>query len=272
MINTLLLDYDGTLAPFNEDAATKRVKEMLAADLGSKSEEVGGEFAEIFNALDAVLHSKADSRSTEVIRNINSYNVLTSADVGDYEIDFRWSRELWLKYLSDKYELGLEGEFIMKVIDGYWEALADSSPLFPDVGEYLGRQRNLGAYVITASDRRIAISQDTIRYDPSYSEKQKMSRIERTGLCKFINKENIVVGDPFDKPGDMFWSKIIAKAGIKDKKDAVVVDDSLSTVKSAKAAGFRGYVMDRIGVYDRNQAAAETDGYITGLDQLAIER
>ena len=272
MVEAILLDYDWTLAPFNQEAGIRRVKEMLAPDFGSKVEEVGDEFGEIHNLMMDLLYSRADSRSTEMMRNINSYAVLTGPEVGNYDISFMWSREVWLKYLSDKYELGLEGDFIMSVTNAYWDAIADSSPLFPDAADYLARQKDIGIYVITASDRRVSISEDTIRYITADSEKQKIDRMERAGLGKFIPQANIITGDPFDKPSGQFWDKVIAKAKIKSAKDAIVVDDSLSAVKSAREAGFTGYVIDRLGVYDRIQIATSVDRYITGFGQLAIEK
>ncbi len=64
-------------------------------------------------------------------------------------------------------------------------------------------------------------------------------------LGNLVPRSRMIIGDPYDKPSAEYWRNVMNVARIKNKKNAVVVDDSPSVIHEAIKFGFDGIVMDR---------------------------
>ncbi len=266
---TLLLDVDHSLAPFNQDAGTERVKDFLKERLDKKGISAGNLFGQIFYDLDSIHHGNNDPKPISLRDKLNSYTILVPPELAGISFNFMWSRELWLRYLSDQQKLGLDGKTITQTIDAYWDAVSTGSQAYTEAINYLRCLDRENLFIITGSDRRLVFEGESMRYDPKISEKKKVIRVENQGLKGLFSKSHIITGDPFDKPDPKFWQRVIDITGLSDKSKGVVVDDSLSIVLSAKVFGFRGYLLDRKKFYKKVDVENKVDGYLTELNQLS---
>ena len=107
MDQVLLLDFDECLAHFNYRAGVKKLINLLEIRVDDKAPEIGKNFEQIYNDMDLILHGKGSKKILDVKDKLNSYDVKLPKELVGKKVDFMWSRQLWLKYLSDKYELGL---------------------------------------------------------------------------------------------------------------------------------------------------------------------
>jgi FMN phosphatase YigB (HAD superfamily) len=265
----LLLDFDGCLAYQNRDAGIGRITHLLGGIIGDKALKIGTEFGQINEGMESILHGKTDRKLLEFRKRLNSYEVVLPKEIESQKIDFMWSRELWLKYLSDKYKLCLDKR-IITLIKEFWEAVALASPLYPQVVSYLKNAGIHGIFIITGSDQDLLFRNGSIIYDPAYAEKMKIRRLRLQGLT-MLPRKNIITGDPYDKPSLGFWKKVMDITRLSKTSDGIVVDDSLPMVLASIKMGFNGYLLDRKGLYERKDVEKQVDGYITELDQLNFE-
>ncbi|MBI4170499.1 MAG: hypothetical protein HY514_02305 [Candidatus Aenigmarchaeota archaeon] len=266
---TLLLDFDECLARQNRAAGIARVKAMLKEIAGPKAEEAGNDFGQIYHDMDSILHDNKEPGLLLLKNRINSYTVKLPKELKSQKIDFMWSRELWLKHVSDKHGLNIDNKTIISIIEGYWNAIASSSPLYPQARKYLEKLDKSKVFIVTGSDKTLVADGKGFAYDSSMAEKRKISRIVKQGIT-MLPKTHIITGDPHDKPSDEFWKTAMKRAGLKEPAEGIIVEDSLSIVLSAMKFGFKGYLLDRHKFYDRKDAEKQVDGYITELNQLPI--
>ncbi len=266
---TLLLDVDHCLAPFNQDAGTEKVKQLLKEALGERGLLIGDLFGRIFYDFDSIHHGNQDPKLFSLRDRINSYKVMVPNELSGKHVNFMWSRELWLKYLSDQHALSLDGETIIRIIDAYWEAISSASQVHPEALDYLRKLDKEKLFIITSSDKRLAFESDTWEYDPQISQQKKSIRVQNQGLRKVFPASHVITGDPIDKPSQEFWEKVMEITGLSKPSQGIVVDDSLAVVLSGKGFGFRGYLLDRKKFYKRVDVQDKVDGYITELNQLS---
>ncbi|MDI6721648.1 MAG: hypothetical protein QMD85_04615 [Candidatus Aenigmarchaeota archaeon] len=265
----ILIDFDHCLAPFDHDIAAEAVKKELISAVGKDGFAAGDEFGRIFYGMLSILHSNESHEAVGMKEKINSYAVVRPPELPP-DADQKWSRELWLKYLSDKYGLHLDGKIIMHIVEKYWETIAQACKLYPDVTEFLRRFGD-DVFVITGSDDRMIFRNGSIIYDPLSSERKKIDRLEKQGLRNLLPSNHIITGDPYGKADEKFWQKAMRIAGLEDPADGIVIEDSLSVVLYGKKLGFKGYVLDRHGFYNKDDLTNKIDGYITGLKEFNKE-
>ena len=250
MTHVLLLDMDECLAPSNN--------------------VVGNGMLNIYKDMDAAHHGTITKSFLELKEALNSYAVKVPKTLKNITTGFIWSRELWLKHVSDKNGLGLDDKAIMKLIDAYWDAVALASQAYDDSLNFLKLQNKKMLFIITGSDRRLIMTNNEIKYDPKFSEKKKIKRIHKQGVKSFFPTSHIITGDPYDKPSTEFWERVMKHVGIKNKSYGIVVDDSMSIVLDAVKFGFSGYVLDRRGLYKKQDVKHKVTGYLTKLNDLHL--
>lgn len=271
MNQVFLLDFDECLAPVNQSAGVENIKKLLKQKLGKrKGSLIGNSFGQMFRDINAILHAKTNARLIALKKRLNSYRIQIPRGLTGEAANFMWSRELWLKYLSDENNLDFDGRTITRLADAYWNGYSRASPMYPQAVEYLSRADNRRLFLILGSDRRLLFENGTMVYDPMISEKKKIVRIQKQGLGKLLPENHIITGDPYDKPSQEFWQKVMQRTGLAQTSQGIVVDDSLPTVLSAIKFGFNGYLPDRKDFYGRNDVEHKVDGYITELDQLPV--
>jgi len=269
---TLLLDVDGTLAPFNQSAGTKAVTGLLVKLFGNEGLKFGAEFSSLYDAFSS-LHHGNESPELIALKNIlNSYKVQLPQEFKERSENFMWSRELWLKHISEVHKLNLGWEQIISMTDTYWEAISFHSPIYSAIKEYLEEltKKDLLLFLVVASDRRLALINGSITYDPKVPEKKKVKRVMEQGLSRFFRPQQVITGDPYNKPSSEFWQKCMKTAGLSDPSEAIVVDDAKAVVISAVKFGFMGCVLDRAGHYKRAEVESYGISYIIELNQLKI--
>lgn len=267
MNHVLLLDFDQCLAKLNRDAAAKRVTKRLVEMLGTRGNQMGKEFTEVYNKIDLILHGKKGPEFAALKEKINSYKVKVPEKLANENINFMWSRELWIKYLSDKYNLEIDNQAAVSIIRDYWDAVASNSPLLWEAREFLGKTDAKKVFIITGSDKTLVVENGSLKYDPKTAEKRKISRILRQGLT-MLPKSHIITGDPYDKMTDKFWGVVMKRTGIKKASQGIIVEDSLPVILSGTKFGFKGYLLDRRKFYDKKDVEKQIDGYITKLNSV----
>ncbi len=270
MSYVLLLDVDGTLAQFNNSAGAEKVAEILAKLFGSKGKRAGEDFLKIYQAINSTHHGKKSQEYASVVGTLNSFSIKLPPELWQTELNFMWSRELWLKYVSKMHKLNLSWSLIVKIIDSYWEAASLNSPLYPEVRGFLEKlvKNKSRLFLITASDNRLAFRNRAITYDPKVSEQKKIKRVLEQGFSGIFKPHQTITVDPFDKPSPEFWRKCVKVAGLTNPSEAVVIDDAKDVVISAVSFGFRGCVLDRACHYSSAEVRRAGAGYITRLEQL----
>lgn len=270
MSSVLLLDVDGTLAQFNNSAGAEKVAEILVKLVGSKGKRAGDDFFKIYQAINSTHHGKKSQEYAAVVDALNSYSVKLPPELEQREMNFMWSRELWLKYISEMHKLNLPWNRIVEIADCYWKAASLHSPLYSEVKGCLEKlvKNNSRLFLITASDNRFTFTNRTITYDPKVSEQKKIKRILEQGFSGIFKPRQIITGDPFNKPSPEFWQKCVKVAGLTNLSEAVVIDDTKDVVLSAINFGFKGCVLDRAGHYNSAEIKRAGAGYITKLEQL----
>ncbi|MBI2137305.1 HAD family hydrolase [Candidatus Woesearchaeota archaeon] len=270
MLPTLLLDVDGTLAQFNNSAGAEKVAEILIKRFGSKGRQAGEDFLNAYKTMNLMHHGKKSPEHAAVMDALNSYTIKLPPELGQTGQNFMWSRELWLKYASELRKLNLTWNMIIEIVDSYWETASINSPPYPEVRECIEKlaKQGLRLFLMTASDHRLTFRNGAITYEPKVSEQKKIKRVLEQGFSGIFKPQQIITGDPFNKPSMEFWQKCIKIAGLPKPSEAMVVDDAEAVVISAVKFGLRGCVLDRAGHYSRDNIEKSGISYITELNQL----
>lgn len=181
----------------------------------------------------------------------------------------KWSREVFLKIALDESGVQLESKNITRLIDLYWQTLANTYvpikgvlDLFEEISKH-----SRPVYLITSSDARLHQNDDGLfYYDPIQSEKFKIHRMELL-KDKGIFFNAVSVGDPEDKPHRNFFEKALKKAKLDldnevNVKNIIIFGDSyagdLQTPREQLGFGL-------VVLYRKNQPETieEGDGYIS---------
>ncbi|MBI2575057.1 hypothetical protein HYV82_04180 [Candidatus Woesearchaeota archaeon] len=262
--SAFFIDVDSTLASHDTSSADRAVRDELLRLFPGKP-EAGGMFGRLYSDINSFYLGIREEPGRKLAGIMNSYDVLSSKKA-DTKQDFMFSRELYLKYISEQCALRLSGSQIMRIAGIYWKAIVESTKLFEDSVRFLQRAKN--KFVIAGSDTRIKFSDGKMLYEPEYSSGLRLQRTKAIGLSKFFNDRQIVIADPDVKPSTEFWDKCIKAAGIQRPKTGVVVDDSKTVVRSAMDYGFSGVLIDRKGEYGKAAVAGEVDACIASFDEL----
>ena len=268
MKHLIFIDFDHCLAPCDHDIAATQVKKELST-FGQTGITVGNEFSQIYYHMVSVLHDNPSPEAIDLNARLNAYPVIRPKNLSSKNVDQKWSRELWLKYLSDKHNLDLDGKMIIRIVEKYWETLAANCKLYPDAVDFLKRFGN-SVFVITGSDDRLIFRKDSMVYDPKVSETKKIGRLEEQGLRDILPANHIITADPYSKTHENYWRKVISMTGLTTVKNGVVIEDSLPVIVAGRKRGFRGYVLDRYKFYNPNKIRDKIDGYFTSLKDIDL--
>jgi len=144
----------------------------------------------------------------------------------------KWSREVFLKIAADNMGIKLNSQTISNVVDAHWLSItkkakpfASAKVLFKEL-----QKMNIPVYILTSSDGRLIFENEAFLYDPNYSEQSKKKRMEELRK-EGLHFDDIIVGDPQDKPSKDFFKKglsIVRRSLGRDigVKDIVVVGNS----------------------------------------------
>jgi FMN phosphatase YigB (HAD superfamily) len=139
-----------------------------------------------------------------------------------------WSRESWIILTARKLQIILTPEQVEAGRDSYWDTLSENIVLYEDAKAFLEAIRQIGTPLIlmTSSDSICRVAEDySVLYDPTYSEQYKMRRLERLP----ISYQELVIGDPIDKPDPRFFDKVfqaVAQYGDFPMEKILVIGDS----------------------------------------------
>lgn len=172
----------------------------------------------------------------------------------------KWSREVFIYLAAQKFGVTLSEEQILVSSTALWQAIAANTPFFPDALKFLKKLKseNLKFYLISSSDCRLKF--DSVKnqfiYDPDYSRELKFKRLSKF-LTLGIRKENIFIGDPYDKPNLWIFQEALKKARTDNPKRffSIMVGDSLKNdLLPAKKAG-----IEKIILINRHKNGLKTD-------------
>ncbi len=262
-----LFDFDHTLAPLNHDHPSGKVSEALEKMFPGKGTDAGKTFSNIFYGILDAYQGKSDTMNKKIKSAIEFYKIRVSNSFDGAKPDFLWSRELWLKYISNEFGLNISDKEISRLASIYWDHVPENCPIFPDSKDCLLKLDKEKIFIVTGSDMRLGFDEYSLFYDPELSKNFKRDRIEKQ-CPDLLLRSNIITGDPYGKPSEGFWQAVLEITGIADPSKSVVIDDSLKVVLSAKNFGFQGYVLDREGLYRKAEIESEIDGYIRNLNEL----
>ncbi|MFH1182350.1 MAG: hypothetical protein V1702_05300 [Candidatus Woesearchaeota archaeon] len=253
------IDVDRTLASFAQQAGEKAVCEFLSKFW---PREVAEEFPKVFLGVQEFYHGDRKASNLELVNKLNSYVSKTSSP----KFNVMFSRELYIKYLSEKHQLKISDSQITEAAEAYWAAIAKNSRIYDDSIRFLESGKD--AYIIAGTDGWVRINGKNIAYDAEYSKEKRLQRTKAIGLSKYFSDGRIIIGDPHDKPSEEFWKTCTNVAHLASPKSGIVIDDSITIVASAKQFGFKGILIDRAGRYDKEDVKRKTDEYITNFDEL----
>ena len=159
-----------------------------------------------------------------------------------------WSRESWMILVAKKLQMVLAPEQVEVGRDLYWKTLSENIVLYEDAQVFLEaiRQVEIPLILMTSSDSICRVAEDySVLYDPTYSEQYKMRRLERLPL----SYQELVVGDPIDKPDSRFFDKVfqtVAQYGDFPMKKILVIGDSeKSDLQEPRRRGCRTLLVTR---------------------------
>ncbi len=260
--NVFFVDVDYTLASFEPSAGNAAVSKKLSRLVPLKYEEASSLFSRVFSAMLDFQRGKKSGLCSEFMDFVGSAGVSYPSSL---QPDLMFSRELHLKFVSEKLGLGLSGSQIIDVIDSCWDAIISATVIYPDSFRFLNRVCD--RFIIAGGDGRLMLSNNSFVYDPVFSRAKRLERTNAVGLGKFFEDSRILIGDPMKKGSNDFWDLCVKAANMGSTSEGVVVDDSKSVVKAAIAYGFKGILMDRNGVYG-NDVSGEVDLVVSSFNEL----
>ena len=259
--NVFFVDVDYTLASFEPSAGNAAVSGQLSDLVPQKHEEASSLFGSMFSAMLDFQRGKKSGLYSEFMDFVGSAVVSYPSNL---KPDLMFSRELHLKFVSEKLGLQLSGSQIIGIIDSCWNAIISATRIYPDSFRFLSRVRD--PFIIAGGDGRLMFSNSSFVYNPVYSRAKRLERTNAIGLGKYFEDGKILIGDPVKKGSSEFWDLCIDAAKLDSVSQGIVVDDSLSVVKSAMNRGFKGILMDRNGVY--GSAVSAVDLVVSSFDDL----
>ncbi|MBI3034292.1 hypothetical protein HYY72_03970 [Candidatus Woesearchaeota archaeon] len=261
MRRVFFIDVDFTAANFDYSAGDKAVCNGILG-LFPGREDACSLFIGLFSAMLGHLYSRESPLSLEFMRFIDSASVVSPKGM---KPDLMYSRELFLKFVSVKCGLELDGNDIIRIVDEYWKAIVSSTVIYDDALRFFRKADD--RFIIAGGDGRLKFEKGDFIYEPDYSRGRRLERTRAIGLSGFFDDEKVLIGDPVRKGSPEFWEMCMKAAGLADKQEGIVVDDSISIVSSAMDFGFKGVLMDRKGIYGSSVGADEV---IASFDELEV--
>lgn len=261
MRRAFFIDVDFTVANFEYSAGDKAVCSRVLG-LFPGRDDACGLFTSLFSAMLGHLYGRESPLSREFMRFIDSAGVVSPKGI---KPDLAYSRELFLKFVSVKCGLELCGDDIIRFVEDYWRAIVSSTMVYDDALRFFSKAND--RLLIVGGDGRLKFENGIFIYEPAYSRGRRLERTRAIGLSRFFWDDEILIGDPIRKGSREFWEMCMTAARLTDKGEGIVVDDSISIVRSAMDFGFKGVLMDRKGVYG---SSAGADEVIASFDELVF--
>ncbi|MBI2031255.1 MAG: hypothetical protein HYT08_01435 [Candidatus Levybacteria bacterium] len=183
----------------------------------------------------------------------------------------KWSREVFLKIAADSVGVEIDNRIIKSVVDAHWHAITKKAKTFISAKILFKelKKHNIPIYLLTSSDGRLLFENGVFSYDPIYSEefkKRRMEELRKEGL--YFN--DIIVGDPHDKPSRDYFKKGISTINkvlgrYVGSEDLVVVGNSFEDdlVVPISELGFGMGIL-----VDETIKGAHIEGKIIRIDDL----
>lgn len=144
-----------------------------------------------------------------------------------------WSRELYAVAASEDTGMLLHPQDCMHVADDYWDAVGINAGLYPDARIFLQslHDAHVPFHFFSSSDSRLVYRHDAWEYDPGYSAEKKYTRMKANFQSFGVRPVSIITGDPYDKPQDEFYAKMLKDASSAFGSDihadnSIVIGDS----------------------------------------------
>ncbi len=158
-----------------------------------------------------------------------------------------WSRERWMEIASDRLDLCFDANETARARDLYWQSLGREAVVYPDAEKFLKRlrERGLPLVLMTASDSVLRQTDHGFTYDPVFAAGYKRRRL---ALLPILADE-IVVGDPHDKPSEEFFrlvdEAVRAHTQAPYHRVMAVGDSPKSDLVAPVLRGYHGVHIDR---------------------------
>ncbi len=174
----ILCDFDEVLAHFRHEIGFKHVSYALEKYSVDNSWLIANEFAQIHKSIDRIFHGSKNANLLKLKNSLNSYRITVPESLQKRKFNFMWSRQLWLRYLSDKHEINLDGKTISKIIESFWMSAAGNSKIDPKTEKWI-KDNEKRLFIITGSDRNLIFRAGKIIYNSKYSKRIKIKRMRR---------------------------------------------------------------------------------------------
>lgn len=148
-----------------------------------------------------------------------------------------WSKETMILIASQEAGRKVTAQNIIAGRDGYWRGRNGGSRVYNDVVSFADRLEKLGKPLIlmTGSYSILQVGEDfSLRYDPIYSEKYKRESLK--DVLPFPYQE-IVIGDPIDKPDPRFFDKLLKRIKNDPEKILVIGDSDRNDLELPRQLG-----------------------------------
>ena len=253
------LDIDDTLIKTTSITQDHRnaLKSALQSLKIERANEIVSDFSATYSNLYAThqgkMLSNKDPKDLEnFVKSLTELEKFIIEKYGEIKI---WSREAALYISAEKYGITLSNHNLSDLSNTLWNKITQNASFYPDslpFLDYLNTQK-APFYLISASDCRLTLDEKTgyFEYDPLYSRNLKLKRFEIL-YQKGIDKKQVYVGDPYDKPNPWVFLEALnqAKSDVKEKFTSIMIGDSIKNdLLPAKKAG-----MDKIIWLNRGSA------------------
>lgn len=200
-----------------------------------KAEEITNEFAQQFRRLYDKHQEKPLTSHEEKLHKLYMQRLteLEKPVLEKWGEVKRWSREVCLYIAALKFGITLTNDEIISTSNALWAKITQYALFYPDSKPFVQNllDNKIPFYLITSSDSRLTLNDDTqlFHYDPEYSRKLKLQRL-KIFTDMGIPKDNIFIGDPYDKPKTWVFEQALIKTGkdIASPFTSTMIGDSVA--------------------------------------------
>lgn len=123
-----------------------------------------------------------------------------------------WSRETMLAWAFESVGVDFDGALVMRVMRAYWDAVAAATELAPGAVATLEalRAAEVPFVLATNSDGMLSWTARGLEYDPEFSRRGKLRRLERALGQLGVEPDDVEVGDPIGKPSPRYAQRVMA--------------------------------------------------------------
>lgn len=222
-----------SLSPINLSAQGLRLKQyaVVAADIDYTLVDIGDAHTRGVTAIGRTLGTPIAKGVDHIYRTMlagkrhpdtaeypekEDYRILRS-ELGRLSIDVNqlsdhglaWSRELFIIVAARRLAVAVTPDNLKMGRDAYWNEFGSPEP-YTDALQFILRLQQQGTRLVlmTASDCVLKIINGDATYEPKFSRSYKMRRLRRLGFAY----DEIVIGDPHDKPSKQYFDTVVETA------------------------------------------------------------